>query len=502
MSGPVVQNPTVLPFLAGLKLQKNFCGQLGYILRYGVINFHPELISFSFFLGYAIFQAASFPAFYLKICLSSGYSNDICNNLSGETQDSVQSDTTLWQTYIALANFATSTFSAVFFGSFGDKYGWRIPALMATVSTAVYFSLQSVFLYFSIFVPWTFVALSGFVGIGGGMTLIILAQYSYVANLTQEWGGTEAINDRLTLRYAVLTAFWSLAYVVGEYISGALLSVLDFHQCMTVGIGVIAFAFLLILCTYRDKINMNSSIQSEVKLSTDEKLSFCSEASRDFKQLYVDAYKTLTKKRVGRKRLYLAAVISLYVFYGSEDDGLSTVIGLYVFADPFSWDPTLLAYYFGTQSFCNMIGSLISAWVMKKLKFRDSTVAIIGMFSACLRMALDAVGTNTAVMFIGCFAGFASTVGYSGMRAFVVQLGDNNETGQLVSTITVTSGLAPVFAALAYNSIYRATLEIWKGAVFAFTAALMLVCMAVMTAIHFDDIKGEKRRIKTATLKF
>src|SRR5690348_13429756 len=61
--------------------------------------------------------------------------------------------------------------------------------------------------------------------------------------------------DRLTLRYTLLTAFCSFAYVAFENVAAVLLESFDFVETMVAGTAIITVGFFIALAMYRDNVH-------------------------------------------------------------------------------------------------------------------------------------------------------------------------------------------------------------------------------------------------------
>lgn len=459
-----------------------------------------EPLMFLFYLSYAMFSSASFPAIYNKVCMSLLVDNPdadyICQNLdSNDTfadyEDMVQQASTRWLMYNEVAKFLPTFASTMFFGSFGDHYGRKIPILLSLSSVCIYMNLYAIFTSLPQFEIYSVTLLSFGIGFLPPQSLFIMSTFSYISDkITDE--------EQLTFRYTVLTAFWSLAYVIGGYIGAFLLQVLSLNYVMLVAQALILIPFFgSIIFMPEGSLHPIPSVhvQTPPLTSSDEvgssskSVSFAKEAL----QLCKSAIRTLFRSRPNHGRIHMILLCLLMIIYAAEDSGVDTITSLYAYASPLHWAPSTLSLYFSTMSLIQMIGSLIGTYIMKRLRYQDTTVACIGLLSAALKMGFIAVSDSTWMMFVGLLLGSLSTAGFPAIRAYIVRLGNKDETGELMGALSVVSGLFALFSALVYNNIYYATLLWYHGFVFGFAALLLLLGFCLVLGVHIDRRRLRRR---------
>lgn len=488
------------------------------LIRSAWRNVTVEFYMFLFFLGYAFYTAASFPLFYSKVCLSM-YDESVCNNLSStpDIENEVQLASTEWTAYIELARFTPTLIGTMFLGSFGDHYSTKPPVLISLAFMVAYMSTYTALVSFPECPLYSIIIGSTILAMGGQMASFVTCLYSFLAKKVDD-------ENRLTFRYAVLTAFWSFAYVVAGNIAPFLYALMSYQYVMVIGQAVLMVTFVLVLLFYPKEENelvveeknptvgypqiQNDhaftedgahngtqavpTIQSPASTdsgysSTDPERkngNFLSAMCAENARLYQSAWRTITKSRPHCGRTFLVLLCLIGIIYGSQDAGLDAITSLFAYKTPLSWSPSLLAVWSAAMSLIQMTGSLISAYIFQRFKIANTWILLVGMCSACLKMLMISISTETWMMFVALALGCLSTVGFSALRALVVQLGTADETGELLGCLTATSSFVPVFSVLVYNTVYSATLNGFDGATFAVCAGLLAVCIISAILMH------------------
>lgn len=471
-------------------------------------TYHLELHMLLFFFSTTIFTSAAYPLFYTKVCQDMYKpSNDssqiyICDDFEGiQSNDDIQKESTNWIMYGELAKFFPNIFGAMFLGSFGDHHGRKIPMLVTIASFLLYLYLYWAFVSFT-FIPIYAVTIMGTVTAFGGTLIVFLSsQFSEVADyITDE--------NKLTVRYAILTAFWSGAIVVGGNIAPFLLTSIGYDWTLFLGVVLMVAAFFSVLIFFPNKApeserkllvqNSESKDSSETSNSTEgpsQKLGWLYEGL----SLYKSAWRTLNKTRPHHGRIYLVVYCIVGIIYACEDSGLDPITVLYVYHDPLSWSPELYTWWGAMMSLCQLLGSVIGAIVFKKLKISDNMILIISMFSAMLKMTGVGIGQYTWVMFLSLLLGSLSTVGFSAIRALVVQLGTQEETGELLSLINLSVGWCTIFSALVFNNVYKATIEFYGGFCWILEAILLFFCLLAILVIYIQTRNRETTKCEVHT---
>ncbi len=290
---------------------------------------------FCFYFGFAIFSSASFPAFYGKVCLNIFQSGPdvtaICDSLDSDQsrQDQVQHDASYWLIYNELLKFVPTFFATMYFGSYGDKNGRKVPLVLALCSMTVYMYLYLTVTALPVFQLYTVTILVFLAAFVPPNAVVVMSVFSYLADRIEE-------DEKLTFRYTVLTAFWSLAYVIGGYVGAVLLdlySLTDVMLCAQVICTLTFFATLIFM----------PNTKSIPTTPADAKEHSSSGFWRETAQYFKSAFLTISKRRPRHGRTYLILICAMMIIYASEDGGVDVVISLFTFHAPLSWSPGILS---------------------------------------------------------------------------------------------------------------------------------------------------------------
>jgi len=466
---------------------------------------------FLFFLGFALHSAASFPLFYSKVCLSK-YDKSICDNLSSrpEIENDVQLVSSEWMAYIELARFIPTLLGTMFLGSFADHYSTKSPVLISLAFMVVYMSTYTALVSFEKCPLYLIIIASTVLAIAGQIASFVTCLYTFLAKVVSD-------ENALTFRYAVLTAFWSASYVVAGNVAPFLYVVLSYQYVMVIGQGVVIATFLLALVFYpkeSDSISISDteklshqnpriqadgengdaigencitppltsvrSVDSGYASTNPKKSNLCIALWAENARLYRSAWRTISKRREHCGRIFLILFCLIGIIYGSQDTGLDTVTNLFAYKAPLSWTPSLVAVWSAAMSLVQMTGSLISAYAFQRFRVSNTYILIVALCSACFKMMMISISSETWMMFVALGLGSLSTVGFSALRADVIQLGDQEESGELLGCLTATMSFIPVFSVVVFNSVYSATLHDFDGATFAVCACLLAVCVIIV----------------------
>ncbi len=447
------------------------CGRVRPILK----NVLVEPLLFFFMLSFEVFRSASFPAFYLKICqnIVSYKRPELCDtlNFNGTLENFVQKEASNWLSYQEMLKFLPTFMATMFFGCFADRFGRKVPMVLAVASMCIYQGLYLSFSTLSKFPVYSILLLEFGMSIVPFQAICIMSTHSYLADVVVD-------EESLTTRYAILTAFWSLAAVLGEYVASILLKLLNYDQVMVIGQALSIIPFLATLYFFPR--------QHMVSECPDSDRSFILEAFH----LLKTAFRTLVKPRPNHGRAHLILLCLIVIVYGSEDTGVDMILSMYTFHNPLNWSPYQLSQYYSIMSLVQLVGSLIGVYLMKKFHFEDTTIICVGIISASLKMGFIALvgltSGETWVMFAGLIFGVLSTAGFPALRAFVARLGHKEEAGELLGAVTVFTGLISLFSAAVYNNIYAATVSVYPGICFGFASLLLILCACVVFGIHID----------------
>ena len=202
---------------------------------------------------------------YQRLCLEHfQYDSVLCNNLTGEALDYVQTQTSYWLQYNNIALMVPAILSAFYLGSWGDRYGRKVPLLLANFSTLLGY-LVLVFMSTYEKCPAAVTLLSNFVcGLGGGYLMVMASVMSYVSDISTK--------ENRTIRVAMLESMSVLGDTIGPFISGYLLEGTSYGYTFLFCMACNTVVIFYIVIRIKNVIPVSGRLDQDIKLDRDQKL--------------------------------------------------------------------------------------------------------------------------------------------------------------------------------------------------------------------------------------
>lgn len=495
--------------------KKNSTGMLRHVARLWR-NCYVEMHMFVFWLGFSLHLLSSFPSLYNKICYNIFASEEICFNLAENktAENQVQTEAARWLQYMELAKFFPNILSALVLGKYSDLYGVKVPLLFALGSVV----LQMFFLMLSVSssVGWPLYSLiigSFFTQFGGTTTVFVASEFSQIARLEHD-------ENKLTFRYSILIGAWNVGFIVSGNILPYILGIISYETIMVIGQSVVTLAFISVLFSFKSEkvveeakiVDEKQSEENKLPIGTNKEIRNVISQQKKVQpnfirgviEIFADAWLTLTKSRPNNERIYLYIILLVGLIGATTDVGLDSLVTLYVYRAPLSWGPEEYSYWSAAMYVSTTVGVVVAAYVLKRFKFSELTIVVIGLVSAMLKMAVISVATQSWVMYLSLVFGAISSVGMSSLRAFLALLGDKHETGSLMSLQTLVMSWCILFGAIVFNNMYAASLNFFPGLSFAFDSFLLFLCIIAILFVRFDSNRKAKlneKNLKNETIR-
>ncbi|KAG5844738.1 hypothetical protein ANANG_G00165750 [Anguilla anguilla] len=164
----------------------------------------------------------------------------------------------------------------------------------------------------------------------------------------------------------------------------------------------------------------------------------------------------------------LCFLLVVTVHFGSRD-----LYVLYELSAPLCWGPELVG--FGSAALhLAYLSSLLGLRVLQ-LCLDESWVALLGLASNGAALLVISNASSTALMFTGYGLNFLSMASTPVLRSKLSKLVDSSQQGALFASVACVESLCSLLATGVFNSLYPATLHIFKGFPFLFGAILLLI---------------------------
>lgn len=443
--------------------------------------YYIELLLLSFNLAQGIRTAVNFTSFYAKVCREIYWdSSEICLSLkqNKSVEYFVQQEMARWLMYIQLITFLPILATSMFFGSFCDMYGRKIPTLISIGCTVLHNFLYMLLVFVPIFPVYSLVIEAGVIYMGGSKSVFTAAQYAEAANQTKD-------KDKLTQRFSILTACNPLAIFLSGIVGKVLLNYLSLSWIMLIGQIMMALTFLMALILYTNHVEVSADKKNK-------KSNYCEWFSKMLK-LYKLSWKTLTKIRPNHGRVHLLLICFIGLIYSTNDAGIYPVFMLYAFHEPLSWTAGNYSLWMAIENLLQLIGGLSGVYLMKRLKHSDYTVVFVGLVSSISRLLVTCFAKNTWMMYLSLLVGCLSNVGLTSLRSLITLLGSSDETGELTALLSIVIGWSQLTGTVICNNVYAATLNHFIGATFVLMALLLTLCVVIVIGLAVHSKRFQKK---------
>ena len=207
----------------------------------------------------------------------------------------------------------------------------------------------------------------------------------------------------------------------------------------------------------------------------------------------ISSFQTVFKKRPNKDRLWIILMVLVFIIPTIINAGYG-IVGFMFYR---------LQYKISTE----MYGHLISMWFVvnffsqmvvlpflsKTLKFRDTTIMILGLAPALLGFFGEAFFSDVwalfviwSVFYLLYFNIFTTT------RSAMSKLMDPTEIGKAFSVLGVLEACLALVAKPFYGLLYQASLDIFAGMWILISNGILLVALIIAIALHFGMKRSQE----------
>ncbi|KAJ8342235.1 hypothetical protein SKAU_G00321630 [Synaphobranchus kaupii] len=395
-----------------------------------------------------------------------------CRNSSGPPdplEKEVQTLTAHWSLYTNLGGFAVGLFVVTLLGSWSDRAGRRRVLIVASLGLALQAAVYLAVMYLRLPVAWFLLGRVAS-GLSGDFNAILAGCFAHV-------GHTSDRRSR-TFRVAVLEACLGVAGMLASIIGG------QWRRAQ----GYINPFWLVLACNLAAALYAWLFVPDTVTPDPGARL-FSGEHHRAVLRLYGP------RAKGGRGPLLwlyaLCFFLVVTVHFGSRD-----LYVLYELSAPLCWGPELVGYGSAAQHL-SYLSSLLGLRVLQ-LCLDESWVALLGLASNSAALLVISTAATTALMFTGYGVNFLSMASTPVLRSKLSKLVDPSQQGALFASVACIESLCSLVATGVFNSLYPATLHIFKGFPFLFGAIFLLIPASIIGSIRCREMRvahdGASRR--------
>jgi len=395
------------------------------------------------------------------------------SNSYRESRNYVQAEASLVHLGIVLSASVPSIVMALLLGAWSDKVGRKVVMLLPIVGGLIDTTCILAVMYTNLPVYALFVG-SFINGMRGFFTTMILAVFSYVADITDE--------SKRALRLGILEAIAFISGMISHLTSGWWIKHLGFKSpyWLILSLHICNLLYVLLF------------LPETVKDAETKRLKDLFDKEHFYRIIHLFTNADLNKKWP------LVGLMLASAFMMISSIGFGSVIVLYALDAPFCCSPIMIGYFLAESMLVQAIGAMLGFFILRKCisEMALTQIGFISIISSLLMLAF--IKTNWLmfiVPLIGAFGGVCMPI----IRARMSQLVVDHEQGALFAAVATVEIICTLIGAAVFNSLYSLTVQhfSFKGLCFLAMAMLMVVPSFIMGLISWHDrkIEAQKRTI-------
>ncbi|KAI6226785.1 Proton-coupled folate transporter [Aphelenchoides besseyi] len=464
-------------------------------------SINAEIVVFLIYCGWAFGNTLQAPGLYRRICETYfEEARDNCSKIGRpEVERAVEQHTAEWSLYNSIAYLTPAIFVDTILGAYGDKHGRKINILFGIVGIA--FSEYGFLLTLSesVNAPYFITPIFGLIaGLTGYIAMVPVSCNAYLADTTDN-------TELLTIRASVLMAAQNLGSVIGG-VSAAFSSIrVGIAVDIEIGIYLLAFIYVIIRIPQTPGHRSSSVISprssqlqvprsNTIMSSNSTRSGAVLQFFHELISLLKSGFRVYTRRRVGHRRAFMlfTMVVLMMTYTTAVETAINPILNSYVFRRTkggLDWTTYDLGLWNGVGYLIVLIGNLLFLPFFKRvLRFRETTIILIGILSSSMRVALIGFSTRTWHMYVANVAGICSGTVLPAIVSFIVQIVPYEEVGRAFSLFGIGGDLAFIISYLVYNNVYRLTVAWFPGFMFVFIAGIQMIGFVGMVWVHFQSI--------------
>lgn len=366
----------------------------------------------------------------------------------------------------------------LFLGSYSDRHRKRKPFLLMPLLGELLSTTGFIFCALNLS-TWPMeisgIAESLFPALTGGITVMMMSVYSYIADVTTP--------ENRTFRFGLVHILAAAIAAIGYAISGILYQSIGFYGVFTISIIIHLTGF--IYCVFYIKEPRSAPADLPKK-------NICFDIFDP--RHVVDTVVVVFKKRSGSERARIILLMLTFIVILGPGFGESSLVFHYTRAK-FQWGPVHYSLYQTYDLVIHLIGTTVAISVFSQwLQLDDLLLATIACCSKVAAAFVYAFAPTTTIFYIAPFVSIVSGSGSIAMRSIATKLVAQNELGKIQSLFGICEGLAPSLYTNLYTKVYEVTLNVLPGAFFLVGALLISPAILIFLVMYVLQKKDAKRK--------
>ncbi|XP_055938688.1 proton-coupled folate transporter-like [Argiope bruennichi] len=443
------------PLMMASDPEVNICMRVCFCLRSLTIEPIMFLFSFAFVMNLSCLSNMMMN----KGCLYKfNYSESVCNNLSNypsEKKD-VEVLANNYSMYYSLVGLI-GAFMMVFIAPWSDKYGRKLPLLMAFVGT-ILGDIGLTLCTYNYESDLFFVVLARIPAeLFGGFICILTIIYSHASEVSSR--------KTRTMKYTFVEISFNLGMALGGLCGGLVYRYYGYFYIYIIGFVLHVMCLPWLLLVVEETTGFNSTATWKEKVSD---FFVCESLLKGWKA------SVRVRENNGRALilLYFASMCVIVLTYES----LGSIGFIYVH-HIYNWDPT-------TYNTINTIFSLTTMVVLgasipilvRIFKVSDFALGLMGVFSMMAKYTFFAFAHyGVYLYYLGNATGYLNGLVPLAVRSSLSKVAERDELGKVFSFLATCEAIVPMVGTVVITKVFNATIDIFPSVSYLMIVGLLLL---------------------------
>ncbi|XP_067682415.1 lysosomal proton-coupled steroid conjugate and bile acid symporter SLC46A3-like [Haliotis asinina] len=371
--------------------------------------------------------------------------------------------------YLSISGSITSTFVNLVIGSYSDFLGRRVLFFMPNLGAALNGAVLCLVVWFQLSLNWLFLGCV-LQGLSGSFNGYLLGVFAYTADVTVP-------GKKRTVMIAIVEGFFAVAGSVGQLAVGFILDKVSYFYAAIMITAVFTLPLILIFTILPETMTKKVEKQWSPLPHIKKVLGF------------------FTTQGSGKQRALYTLALLIFFLGMLRNMGRSSVEILYQLDEPFCWSSLKIGYYGAIRLSFSVLSSLFGIKLLQ-LCIRDMTIALLGLALGAASMVMEALAFNDWMIYSVPLIGLLSFTVVPIARSAMSKMTSPTKQGAMFSSIAAAESVCGVVAQTLYMSIYRSTVDTFRGAVFIVMAGMGGLC-AVFIIAFLQLTKGDAKESET-----
>ncbi|XP_062609463.1 lysosomal proton-coupled steroid conjugate and bile acid symporter SLC46A3-like [Saccostrea cucullata] len=421
-----------------------FIHLFAFILAYGTSGLYvPQYISRK------LYPARIMPVSTGSICIINE------TEISPESE-TIQKEAASFGIYTALLSGIPAVISNMLLGAFSDRFGRKFLFLTPTIGQVISKTIILFCVYYQIDINYILIG-SAIEGFTGGYLALLMASFSYIADITEN-------NKQRSVAITFLEIAVGVGVVLGRFSTGYFIKVTNY-----------VWPIFTACCIYAVLVILIISVLPETRIPVTEYRA-TQKSCLNYVTTIFSFY--ISESNKGDRWKYNICIL-IFFTTGITVVGKSSVDLLYQISQPFCWDSVKVGLYGALSS---LFQNVICMGMIKILHLclSDEGVSILGSVSGISGFLITALASTDLMLYIAAIVGGGTVLTLPMVRAIMSRMTSPDKQGALFGGISAVETTCGILGSLFYNTVYSHTVAFFRGTVYILMASCVLVSLLLL----------------------